>query len=42
MAAFSDLETFWRDARYGARVPRKNPGYAAVGEFLDVSRANLK
>jgi hypothetical protein len=30
MPAFSNLETFWRDARYGARMLRKNPGYAAV------------
>ena len=30
MAAFSNLETFWQDARYGARMLRKNPGYAAV------------
>jgi len=30
MAAFSNLETFWRDACYGARMLRKNPGFAAV------------
>jgi putative ABC transport system permease protein len=30
MAAFSNLETFWRDARYGARMLRKNPSFAAV------------
>jgi putative ABC transport system permease protein len=30
MAAFPNLETFWRDARYGARMLRKNPSYAAV------------
>jgi putative ABC transport system permease protein len=30
MAAFANLETFWRDARYGARMLRSNPSYAAV------------
>ena len=30
MATFSNLETLWRDARYGARMLRKNPSYAAV------------
>jgi putative ABC transport system permease protein len=30
MATFSNLETFWRDARYGARTLRKNPSYVAV------------
>jgi putative ABC transport system permease protein len=30
VAAFANLETFWRDARYGARILRKNPSYAAV------------
>src|SRR4029077_2003012 len=30
MAAFSNLETFWRDTRYGARMLRRNPSYAAV------------
>ncbi len=30
MAAFSNLETFGRDARYGARMLRRNPGFAAV------------
>jgi MacB-like periplasmic core domain len=30
MAAFSNLETFWRHARYGARLLRRNPSYAAV------------
>jgi hypothetical protein len=29
MAVFSNLETCWRDARYGARILRTNPGYAA-------------
>ncbi len=27
---YAMLETFWRDARYGARILRNNPGYAAV------------
>lgn len=30
MATFSNVETFWRDARYGARMLRKNPRYAAA------------
>jgi putative ABC transport system permease protein len=30
MAAFSNLETFWQDARYGVRVLRKNLGFTAV------------
>ncbi len=30
MAAFPNLETFWQDARYGARTLRKNPGFTAV------------
>ncbi len=30
MAAFSNLEIFWRDARYGARMLRRNPSFAAV------------
>ncbi len=30
MAAFSNLETFGRDARYAARMLRRNPGFAAV------------
>jgi len=30
MAAFSNLETFWQDARHGARMLRKNPSFAAV------------
>jgi hypothetical protein len=30
MVTFSNLETFWRDARYGARMLRRNPSYAAV------------
>jgi hypothetical protein len=30
MDAFSNLETFWRDVRYGARRLRKNPGFVAV------------
>lgn len=30
MAAFSTLETSWQDARYGARILRKNPSFTAV------------
>jgi len=30
MASFSNLEIFWRDARYGARMLRRNPSFAAV------------
>jgi hypothetical protein len=30
MASFFNLETFWRDARHGTRMLRKNPTYAAV------------
>lgn len=30
MTTFSNLETFWQDARYGARMLRRNPSYAAV------------
>jgi hypothetical protein len=30
MAAFSTLETSWQDARFGARMPRKNPGFSLV------------
>jgi len=30
MEAFSNLETFWQDARHGARMLRRNPGFAAV------------
>jgi putative ABC transport system permease protein len=30
MAAFSNLATFWQDARHGARMLRKSPGFAAV------------
>jgi putative ABC transport system permease protein len=30
MAAFSNLETLWRDVHYGARMSRKNPSFAAV------------
>jgi macrolide transport system ATP-binding/permease protein len=30
MAAFSNLETSWQDARYGVRMLRKNLGFSAV------------
>ena len=30
MAAFSNAETLWRHVHYGARMLRKNPGFAAV------------
>jgi putative ABC transport system permease protein len=30
MASFSNLETLWQDTRHGARMLRKNPGFAAV------------
>jgi len=30
MPAFSNLETLWRDTRYGARMLLKNPSYAAA------------
>jgi macrolide transport system ATP-binding/permease protein len=30
MAAFSTLETFWQDVRYGVRMLRKNLGFTAV------------
>jgi putative ABC transport system permease protein len=30
MAAFSNFQTYWQDARYGARMLRKNPGFTAI------------
>jgi hypothetical protein len=30
MATSSNLETFWRDARYGARMLRKSPSFVAA------------
>lgn len=30
MASFSNLETLWQDTRCGARMLRKNPGFAVV------------
>jgi len=30
MATFHNLESFWQDARYGARTLRKSPGFAAA------------
>jgi hypothetical protein len=30
MASFFNLEKSWQDTRYGARMLRKNPTYAAV------------
>jgi hypothetical protein len=30
MTTFSNLETFWQDARYGARMLRRNPSYAVM------------
>jgi len=30
MAAFPNLEAFWQDARHGARMLRRNPGFAAA------------
>jgi putative ABC transport system permease protein len=30
MAAFSNFEACWQDARYGGRMLRKNPGFTAV------------
>lgn len=30
MTSLSRLDTFWQDVRHGARMLRKNPGFAAI------------